>query len=155
MVVTLAVIRRLWKQRERFAGRPGLLLSIQRVSGSFHSHTSVRACDSSGPRFPSGSCGVSLHPTPISSYKAPHTALVCRTGPSPDSSQGKFLENLFTRDKKQDLLYADPSKNGKFCYFVENICTSYISVFSEHCNAVEWRSICILIFFRTFDMRCI
>ena len=143
------------KQREGFAGRPGLLLSIQRISGSFHGHTSIRACDSPGPRFPSGSCGVSLHPTPISSYKASHTALVCGTGPSPDSSQGKFLENLFTWDKKQDLLYADLSKNGKFCYFVENICTSYISVFSEHCNVVEWRPICILIFFRTFDMRCI
>ena len=53
------------------------------------------------------------------------------------SSQGKVLENLFTWDKKQGVLFSNPSKNGKLCCFVENICTSYISVFYEHCKAVE------------------
>ena len=53
------------------------------------------------------------------------------------SSQGKFLENLFTQGKKRDLLFSDPSKNGTFCYFVEHICTSYFSVFYEHCKAAE------------------
>ena len=73
---------------KRFQGALGCCSPSREFLAGSTATASIRACDSPGPQFPSGGCSVSLHSTSTSSYKAPHMALVCGTGPSPDFQSG-------------------------------------------------------------------